>query len=201
MTQDKRRRFESYLASSAGSDPPTQSEHHARVAQQAEQLHGKQQVSGSIPLPGSAVARMRYRQRAVPGHREGNPGTKTPLRNPCLADIAQLVARHVANVKVAGSNPVVRSRPLAVGPRREWFPGCPRPGLQRLSGPHVRVAQRQEAHGSDPWKCGFESHLGHARSTGRWPPRSRAPGAENKTPGTSGGTWRGRLVRPMARHC
>lgn len=51
------------------------------------------------------------------------------------AVVAQLAAHHLAKVGVAGSSPVSRSQ--------------------------VRVAQRQEAHGSDPWKCGFESHLGH----------------------------------------
>ena len=51
-------------------------------------------------------------------------------RHRCHADVAQLVAHHLAKVRVAGSNPVVRSEE-ASGPRRTsrtwqwWSRGVP----------------------------------------------------------------------------
>ena len=42
----------------------------------------------------------------------GLPGTDQPLSCGSLADVAQLVERNLAKVEVAGSIPVIRSRPL-----------------------------------------------------------------------------------------
>jgi hypothetical protein len=42
---------------------------------------------------------------------------------PLRADVAQLVAHHLAKVRVAGSNPVIRSRVFDIKPRggvAEW---------------------------------------------------------------------------------
>ena len=43
---------------------------------------------------------------------------------PLRADVAQLVAHHLAKVRVAGSNPVIRSKvPVASTPAVEWPSG------------------------------------------------------------------------------
>lgn len=50
------------------------------------------------------------------------------------ADVAQLAARHLAKVKAAGSNPVVRSIPA----------------LYERAGPHAPVVKQVNAPGSEP---------------------------------------------------
>lgn len=45
------------------------------------------------------------------------------LLSRCFADVAQLVEHHLAMVRVAGSNPVVRSEPDRPGPGGSWRHG------------------------------------------------------------------------------
>ena len=75
-------------------------------------------------------------------------GRFTPLSS--VADVAQLVARHLAKVNVAGSNPVVRSESRF---RLTWWsgrearqrPAKPRTRVQIPSPPPGRLAQRESA--------------------------------------------------------
>jgi hypothetical protein len=65
--------------------------------------------AGLIQLPGSATVLTRTQERGVHKSRGEH------------ADVAQLVAHHLAKVRVAGSNPVVRS----VAVYRAWVaPGA-----------------------------------------------------------------------------
>src|SRR6478752_6339937 len=91
------------------------------------------------------------------------PG-RAALRDVRQADVAQLVAHHLAKVRVAGSNPVVRSkrsRPPPGGPPR-WDG---REARQRPAKPCTRVRipfpPRKKAVSSDPLEwCGAISSAG-----------------------------------------
>ena len=81
----------------------------AWVAQLVERVLGKDEVTGSIPVPGSRIWRLRYRLTAS--------GTAQNLR-PCgkfgeaPGGGNSTVESHSSKVMVAGSNPVPRSRLL-----------------------------------------------------------------------------------------
>jgi hypothetical protein len=74
---------------------------------------------------------------------------------PWLADVAQLVAHHLAKVRVAGSNPVIRSKAVVSTPAVEWPSGeataCKAvhtgsiPVSTSISSTQARLAQRESA--------------------------------------------------------
>ena len=60
---------------------------------------------------------------------------------PCVAGLAQLVARHLAKVEVAGSNPVARSMGVQSRPSGRLF-FCGWDGLARRDGARLRLPMR-----------------------------------------------------------
>ena len=56
-----------------------------------------------------------------------------------LADVAQLVEHHLAKVRVAGSNPVVRSKGIPSSRRCEEFKQAIRRASEGRSAPHLHL--------------------------------------------------------------
>lgn len=106
----------------------------ARLAQLAEHAHGKGEVSGSNPLPGSEVTVSRCRGTVlvtckVLGQANASDGESASSRQTATsADVAQLAAHQLPKLEVAGSSPVVRSKPACTAA------GPPRPRLRRRDG-------------------------------------------------------------------
>jgi hypothetical protein len=74
------------------------------ISSAGERFPDTEEVTGSIP-----VSRTRFDQHVG---RAGSPKQRA------YADVAQLVAHHLAKVRVAGSNPVIRSTPAITMPAR-----------------------------------------------------------------------------------
>src|SRR5271165_7179626 len=74
---------------------------------------------------GRMAARLRCHEICAGPHRWTIVVLRTGRRSrPLRADVAQLVAHHLAKVRVAGSNPVIRSRvQVASNPAVEWPSG------------------------------------------------------------------------------
>lgn len=110
--------------------------HHPR------QEPGGRSVSGGTPgfHPGGAGSTPAARSKpaspapalAGPDLPRGSTGLHDEAQG--HADVAQLVARHLAKVKVAGSSPVIRSSPT----------------LRRDEGTQAHLAKQADAHGSEP---------------------------------------------------